>query len=284
MMAYATLLSTPDYLPGVLALQESLRRVGAGYRLVAGISADLAPSIKRQLEQAGVEVRRLAPSLAISQSLVEGNGHWGHTFDKIQLFGLEEFNKLVYVDSDMMVLDNVDDLFDRPHMAGVAAGQLVHPDWIRINGGLMVIEPQAQLPEKIFAKLAQAQQEAAAAGNQAIGDQDLLNAYYPAWGSTPALQIEQGYNVFQCHLDAYIEKHGYCLPDSVPADGPAVKIVHFIGPRKPWMKGAAIRHYWKVLSRGRSAKWENRLFSSYKRLLAGVSPAGWRNIRQNRLD
>ena len=56
-------------------------------------------------------------------------------------------------------------------------------------------------------------------------------------------------------------------------NGQAIKIVHFIGPRKPWMKGALIRQYWRLLKNGRAVKWEHQLFSEYKKLLADSQPA-----------
>lgn len=267
MRAYVTLLCTESYLPGVLALHQSLRRSGTPYPFVVAVSALISPAVELQLLRAGMLVRRNPVTTAIPQEMIEGNGHWGHTFDKVHLFGLVEFSKLVYVDSDMMVLANIDELFDRPHMSGVPAGRLVHPDWIRLNGGLLVIEPQEQLADRIFATLPQALEEVAALGGKASGDQDLLNAYYPAWRNTPELELDQGYNVFQCYLDIHIEKHGYRLPDVQSGTGPPVKIVHFIGPHKPWMKGAVIRHYLRRLRRGRAVKWEAQLFSEYKKLL-----------------
>lgn len=267
MRAYATLLSTETYLPGVLALHQSLRRSGTAYPLVVAVSAHLPRAVELPMLQAGILVRRIPESTAIPKEMIENNGHWGHTFDKVHLFGLVEFSKLVYVDSDMMVLTNIDELFDKPHMSGVPAGRLVHPDWIRLNGGLLVIEPQEQLADRIFATLPQALEEVAALGGKASGDQDLLNAYYPAWCNTPELELDQGYNVFQCYLDIHIEKHGYRLPGDKSGSGPPVKIVHFIGPRKPWMKGAVVRHYLRRLRRGESVKWESQLFSVYKKLL-----------------
>jgi glycogenin len=267
MRAYATLLSTETYLPGVLALHESLRRTGTPYPLMVAVSANLPADVEPPMWQAGILVRRIPESTAIPREMIENNGHWGYTFDKVHLFGLVEFSKLVYVDSDMMVISNIDELFDKPHMSGVPAGRLVHPDWIRLNGGLLVIEPQEQLADRIFATLPQALEEVAALGNTASGDQDLLNAYYPAWRNTPELELDQGYNMFQCYLDIHIEKHGYRLPDDKTGTGPPVKIVHFIGPRKPWMKGAVVRHYLRRLRRGSAVKWESRLFSVYKKLL-----------------
>lgn len=274
MMAYVTLLSTSSYLPGVLALNESLKQTGTNHPMVVGISSHLSRDIQAQLVRAGMLIRIIDPSTAIPAELVHGNGHWGHTFDKIQLFDLTEFSKLVYVDSDMLILSNIDELFDKPHMAGVAAGRLVHPDWTRLNGGLMVIVPQAGLAGKIFATLPQALAESKASGGSAIGDQDLINAYYPGWSSSAELEVCQGYNVFQCHLDAYIENHGYCLPDKDPSNTERrVKIVHFIGPRKPWMNGAVIRQILRRFKKGKSVKWEHRVFVAYKKLLDQVGSA-----------
>lgn len=274
MMAYVTLLSTRSYLPGVLALNESLKQTGTSHPMVVGISSHLSRDIQAQLGRAGMLVRIIDPSIAIPAELVRGNGHWGHTFDKIQFFDLTEFSKLVYVDSDMLILSNIDELFDKPHMAGVAAGRLVHPDWTRLNGGLMVIVPQAGLAGKIFATLPQALAEGKTSGGSAIGDQDLINAYYPGWSSSAELEIGQGYNVFQCHLDAYIENHGYCLPDKDPSNTERrVKLVHFIGPRKPWMNGAVIRQFIRRFKKGKSVKWEHRVFVAYKKLLDQVDNA-----------
>lgn len=270
MRAYATLLSTANYLPGVLALHESLRSVSARHPLVVVISPTVTAEIEDQLRRAGMIVRKIPPISALPKEVLEGNGHWGNTFDKIQLFSLTEFSKLVYVDSDMIVLGNIDDLFDKPHMSGVAAGRIIDPSWTRLNSGLLVIEPEADLAEKIFSVLPKALAEMTARGVTAIGDQDLLNAYYPGWINSPELEVDQGYNVFQCHLDTYIEKYNYRLPDDKSGSGRAVKIVHFIGPRKPWMKGAAIRHYWRVLKKGKAVRWENRVFSLYKKLLDSV--------------
>lgn len=215
MRAYCTLLSTESYLPGVLALHESLKRTGTAYPFATAVSAHIAPDIDPVLEGAGIIVRRIPESTAIPKEMIENNGHWGHTFDKVHLFGLSEFEKLVYVDSDMIVLDNMDELFDKPHMSAVPAGLLVHKDWTRLNGGLLVIQPEEKLADGIFATLPQALAEVAAMGLTASGDQDLLNAYYPHWRTTPELQLDQGYNMFQCYLDLHIEKHRSdcpCLP------------------------------------------------------------------------
>ena len=245
MRAYITLLSTESYLPGMLALRESLKRTGTPHPFATAVSAHIDPAIDPVLETAGSIVRRIPKSTAIPK--------------------------------DMIVLENMDELFDKPHMSAVPAGLLVHSDWTRLNGGLQVVEPEEKLADEIFATLPKALAEVAAMGSTASGDQDLLNAYYPDWRTTPEIQLDQGYNMFQCYLDLRIEKHGFRLPHhGLPASGASgktIKIVHFIGPRKPWMKGGGVRQYWRVLKNGRAVKWEHRLFSEYKKLLDDSRPA-----------
>ncbi len=276
LLAYITLLSTESYVPGVLALHEAIRRTRTPHPLVTAISAHLPVDIDRTLAQAGILVRRIPESKAIPKTMIEGNGHWGHTFDKVHLFSLTEFEKLVYVDSDMIVLSNMDELFDKPHMSAVPAGRLVNPAWDRLNGGLMVIEPAAGLADGIFATLPQALKETSALGQTALGDQDLINAYYPDWHNQPELSLHHGYNMLQCYLDVHLKDHGYCLPHHPHAgageSGTPIKIVHFIGPRKPWMKGATIRQYKRALACGSAGKWENKLFFEYQKLIKDSQP------------
>ena len=267
MKSYVTSLSTTSYLPGVFALNESLRRVKSSYPVLVLTSPGIAPDVTLKLQQAGIVVKAISVSVYVPADLKAASGHWGHTFDKLHVFGLTEYEKLVYVDSDMIVLTNIDELFDKPHMSAVAAGKLLNPHWDRLNSGLMAIVPEQGLTEKIVCTLEKARIEQGLAGAIAIGDQDLINTYYSKWSKCPELHLDQGYNIFQCHLDCYIEKHGYRLPGNSPCHGLEAKVVHFIGPHKPWMKGALLKYYWNVLKKKNDCPWERRIFSIYKKLI-----------------
>ena len=92
-----------------------------------------------------IEVDKITPNdislkyyRADDGSLFENN-HWYRAFGKISIFNLETFNKIVYLDSDMQVVQNIDELFDKPHMSAVRAGEDL--DWL--NSGIMVIEPNS---------------------------------------------------------------------------------------------------------------------------------------------
>jgi hypothetical protein len=88
---------------------------------------------------------------------------WTHSFGKLAIFSLTGFDKLVYVDSDMLILRNLDKLFARPHMSAVVAGRSFPGDehWRGLNSGLMVVKPQAGLYETLLdciSKIAKATQ------------------------------------------------------------------------------------------------------------------------------
>jgi alpha-N-acetylglucosamine transferase len=265
--SFVTLLSTENYLPGVLALHESLRRFNSKYPLLVVVSNSIQPSIKDLLEKTSMQVVTCSDSMNVPAEIKNKSGHWGNTFDKICIFGLTDFSKLVYVDSDMIILRNIDELFDKPHMSAVSAGKFLYPDWIRLNSGIMVIEPEQGLPEKIMTTLEKSILEVDALGGKALGDQDLINAYYAEWPTSTELHLDEGYNIFQSHLDAYIDKNSYALPDENAPFKKPVSLVHFIGKDKPWMRFSVLKHLLNLLKKKSAFHWENKVFFKYKKLL-----------------
>ena len=58
-------------------------------------------------------------------------------FTKLRAWELVEFDKVVLLDADMVVLKTIDELFDRPELS--AAPDFLLPD--RFNSGTLVLEP-----------------------------------------------------------------------------------------------------------------------------------------------
>ena len=275
MKAYFTLLSTMNYLPGVMTLAESLKQVKAAPPLIVGLSASLPIEAEGLLESRALHCLRLPSDSPLASMPGQAQHHLTNTFDKIYFFGLTQFKKIVYLDSDMIVLNNIDDLFDKPHMSAVAAGQLVHPDWTRLNSGLMVIEPEESLPSQITKMLKPAMYRAIEVGNKAIRDQDLINEFYKDWPAQSGLHLDEGYNVFHSYTDAYIKDHGYGLAKTGrPVNNLHLKpihVLHFAGPVKPWTKRAAAKHILGSFKLNASS-WERKAFAMYRRLLSQCGP------------
>jgi glycogenin len=272
--ALITLLSTPNYLPGVACLAASLRETGSVAPLVVAVGAGVGPEAEHQLERLpGVDQVLRLRAAAGADALPRQGHHWDNTFEKLDLFGLEQFSKLVYLDSDMVALAPVDELFDAPHMAAVDAGRLVEPGWTRLNSGLMVIEPDASLPRRMAERFQAAAREAAQEGRPAVGDQDLINDFYADWPEAGP-HLDQGYNVLFDHLEAYLASGEYVLPGSASSGARTVKIVHFTGRDKPWMPRGRLRN-WLARLAGRLGAGQAAVLRGYERLLRQAGGDSW---------
>ena len=115
MKAYVTLLSSVDYLPAVLILNETLKKVRSKYPLVVGITQNIfSQKIKKILEKNDIIVETIK-TLEYSKNVKEKKKDLINTLktaSKISLFSLYDYEKLIYIDADVYVRENIDDLFN----------------------------------------------------------------------------------------------------------------------------------------------------------------------------
>jgi glycogenin len=248
-MAYVTVLSTDSYLPGVLVLNESLRLCKARYKLHAVIGNEVSHVVRRMIARAGIPTIE-SRAIDIPREIRQANAgsdhhkHWAGVFDKLNVFSLCNFRKIVYVDSDILVLKNIDELFDKPHMSAVIAD--IGPETekvVDLNSGVMVLEPEPDLTDRLAAFLPEAfehetQWRAAAGRPPSMGDQSVINMFWREWITQTDLHLDAKYNVLAHHLDYYVRELGYTWrgPDGI-------RVLHYIGEVKPWMRtGVAFLH------------------------------------------
>lgn len=114
--AYVTLLSSENYLEAVLVLNRSLRATNSDFPLVCGMTDTIQnPTVKRILYEEGIIVENI-PSLEYNESTKKKYFNYPvlNTASKINLFSLKNYDKLVYIDADTMMLKNSDSLFNYP--------------------------------------------------------------------------------------------------------------------------------------------------------------------------
>lgn len=218
--AYVTVLSTDNYFDGVLALYESLKRTKPKYKdFVVVVNDEINPHIITELSKRNIIIKKM-PKIDASP-LVNNKSYtyWNHTFDKLNIFELTEYDKIVYLDSDMYIANNIDELFDFPHMSGAIAGKGMVNEWSELGSGLMVIVPKKGTVDGMKKILCEYD------FGKDIGDQDIINKYFD-WPNKN-LAISEKYNLFAEFLDYYVNNLGYKKDD--------ISVVHFIGGRKPWM-------------------------------------------------
>jgi alpha-N-acetylglucosamine transferase len=122
---YMTLLSSEHYLEGVLVLAQSLRDVGAKYNLVVCVSENICSNTRQKIKEYGLRVLPLKSKYLLPTDVYQGISikRWRHTFDKIQVFNLIEFDKIVFLDADMHIYANIDKLFDYPHLSSATGAE-----------------------------------------------------------------------------------------------------------------------------------------------------------------
>jgi len=141
----------------------------------------------------------------------------GLTFTKIRCWLLDQFEKCVFLDADTLVLQNIDELFEREELS--AAPDAGWPDCF--NSGVFVLRPCKETYEKLVAFALQY-------GSFDGGDQGLLNLYFKDWATVdPSKRLPFTYNVVSQAFYSYLPAFMWFRKD--------IKVVHFIGAVKPWL-------------------------------------------------
>lgn len=211
---YMTVLNSEKYLPGALALNEKIKKY-CNHDLIMLLDNNVASQYYRLLKNLNVLY------IVDDNFTIEFDNHemqyWGKTLFKLKVFAHKEFDKIVLIDSDMLVVGNLDSLFEKEDMSAVPDKKMLC-DGTGVEGfnsGLMVIEPAKHNMEDIFNCCDKIKRKI-------FGDQDILNEYIPNWGGQREKHLSNIYNMFGLRLQ---------LCDDLKN----IKIIHYIGPVKPWM-------------------------------------------------
>lgn len=227
--AYISVLSNDSYLLGVLCLKKSLDLVNSKYPLYILLTNEVSEEVEDKLNKYQIKTIRKdkinLPSSIINKNNSAEKSRWNYTFDKLNIFELVQFDKLVFIDSDIYIRKNIDNLFDMPHMSAVIDkyyGPNITPRYMKLTSGIMVIEPKAGIIKE-FEKII----ENILNKRYAIGDQDILQEYDTEWHNKKQLHLKNKYNIFFPYLEYYINCQEYMLDD--------INAIHFIYTKKPWM-------------------------------------------------
>lgn len=228
MNSYISVLSTDDYLPGVLVINKCLQLTNAKFPFTLLITENISHKTKKILKHYKINVKEIK-SLFLKNHKID---KWYFTFSKLNIFSQTQFNKLVYIDLDMIITENIDHLFNKPHFSSVNSGGFIYRDWIDLNSGLIVFEPSKQL----FTDLIRIMND-----NQYYpGDQNILHKYYKNWANNKDLNLGYQYNMFVSHIPLSIEKLNYTAIDTIDdinkhTKPNNIKVFHYIN-HKPWKK------------------------------------------------
>lgn len=237
--AYVTALCNGDgYVPGVEALGKSLRATGTKAAMVVLCTADVPVAARVKLADEGWTMRYVEaidnPNPKTAQLFPRFQG----TFTKLRAWECTDFDHVVFLDADTIVLQNVDDLFDRPDFA--AAPDFFLPD--RFNSGVMSLVPSLDVFRRMVALLGVAE-------SYDGGDQGFLNSFFDWYAMPIANRLPAGYNLHH-FIYQFLRAHPV-LRRGLEKDA---KILHYT-VQKPWLA--------KPTLTGGSGIWWNAYFGAH---------------------
>ncbi|KAI3366253.1 hypothetical protein L3Q82_009715 [Scortum barcoo] len=216
--AFVTLATTDSYCLGATVVAKSLRRHGTTRSIVVMVTPNVSEQSRVALKNVFDEV--IMVDLMDSEDHLHlsllGRPELGITFTKIHCWTLTQYSKCVFLDADTLVLCNVDELFERDELS--AAPDPGWPDCF--NSGVFVFRPSLHTHTSLL-------DHALQHGSFDGGDQGLLNSFFSSW---PVEDISK-------HLPFVYNLGASSIYSYLPAFqqfGHNAKIVHFIGPLKPW--------------------------------------------------
>ncbi|CAF0958360.1 unnamed protein product [Didymodactylos carnosus] len=249
--AWLTLLNNDEYVPGVLALARSLKRVKSAYPLVVMITLDTVSQEGQQLVlDEGCQLRPIETLLPKQDKKNLAFERFIHGWTKLRAFQMIDVcDKCVMMDADIIVLQNMDELFeleDNPNFAAVQtcicnpAKNPLYPDYWKpqncpytheqhshssaevdsrgrmFNGGLFLLHPNQTVFEEMLVAL-----NTWDLSLFKFSDQDFLNKFYhTTWRRLPYV-----YNT----LKTFSKTHPYLWNET------KIKAIHYI-LAKPWDK------------------------------------------------
>nr|WP_155039247.1 glycosyltransferase [Paracoccus litorisediminis] len=187
--------TNPDYATGAAALFRSLRRTGTTADLVL-LYTELPDQTVSDLSTLGIRAVHvdLLPTSHEFNNLhararlhgvapfTKGEKPPFHTpldnFAKLRLWQLD-YARVVFIDADAIVLQNIDRLFDYPEFSAAPNVYESLADFHRLNSGVFTARPSQATYDAMLARLDQPGQF------WKRTDQTFLEAYFPNWHGLP---------------------------------------------------------------------------------------------------
>ena len=111
---WTTLITNTKYLTGLLTLEYSLKQVGSKYPLLVLYTETFEDEGHKALDLRGIAKRKIEYLLPKAHKDYSNDTRFYDCWSKLQPFSLFDYERVVQLDSDMVVLRNMDELMEIP--------------------------------------------------------------------------------------------------------------------------------------------------------------------------
>ncbi|KAK8542957.1 hypothetical protein V6N12_015532 [Hibiscus sabdariffa] len=169
-------------------------------------------------------------SLLSNPNHVRPKRFWG-VYTKLKIFNMTNYEKVVYLDADTIVVKNIEDIFKCEKFCA----NLKHSE--RLNSGVLVVEPSEAVFNDMMSKVN-------ILPSYTGGDQGFLNSYFSNFPnahlfdpnipeevlkSRPAPEMERLSTHYNADVGLYVLANKWMVDES------ELRVIHYtLGPFKPW--------------------------------------------------
>ncbi|GFY91243.1 plant glycogenin-like starch initiation protein 1 [Actinidia rufa] len=212
--AYATILhSAHVYVCGAIVAAQSIRMAGSTHDLVILVDETISEYHRSGLEAAGWKIRTIQ---RIRNPKAEKDAYNEWNYSKFRLWQLTDYDKIIFIDADLLILRNIDFLFSMPEISATGNNGTL------FNSGVMVIEPSNCTFQLLMDKINEFE-------SYNGGDQGYLNEIFTWWHRIPK-HINFLKNFWVGDDEAVREKKTRLFG----AEPPLLYVLHYLG-LKPWL-------------------------------------------------
>ncbi|KAK9167114.1 hypothetical protein Scep_002305 [Stephania cephalantha] len=212
--AYATILhSAHVYVCGAIAAAQSIRMVGSKRDLVILVDETISKYHRGGLEAAGWKIR-VIQRIRNPKAEPEAYNEWNYS--KFRLWQLTDYDKIIFIDADLLILRNIDFLFEMPEITATGNNATL------FNSGVMVIEPSNCTFQLLMDHINEIE-------SYNGGDQGYLNEIFTWWHRIP-----KHMNFLKHFWEGDEEEKKVMKTRLFGADPPILYVLHYLG-LKPWL-------------------------------------------------
>lgn len=194
-------------------MAQSIKMSGSTRDLVILVDKYISDHDRSGLEMAGWQVRTID---RIRNPKAEKDSYNEWNYSKFRLWQQTDYDKIIFIDSDLLILQNIDFLFGMPELSATGNHEQL------FNSGVMVIEPSNCTFQLLMDHVDQVE-------SYNGGDQGYLNEMLTWWHRIP--KHMNFLKHFWIGDDDIVKQRKVRLFEAEP---PLLYVIHYLG-NKPWM-------------------------------------------------
>ncbi|XP_031265943.1 putative UDP-glucuronate:xylan alpha-glucuronosyltransferase 3 [Pistacia vera] len=212
--AYATILhSAHVYVCGAITAAQSIRLAGSTRDFVILVDETISEYHRGGLAAAGWKVHTIQ---RIRNPKAERDAYNEWNYSKFRLWQLTDYDKIIFIDADLLILRNIDFLFEMPEITATGNNATL------FNSGVMVVEPSNCTFQLLMDHINEIE-------SYNGGDQGYLNEIFTWWHRIP-----KHMNFLKHFWEGDEEEKKQMKIHLFGADPPILYVLHYLG-NKPWL-------------------------------------------------